>query len=97
MFALPVGGRLRLVTQTTRMLINSSYQIQDYQIIGAPDWMRTEKQTVRLIASRMLDQLDFALDLKPETAAAGLRDAYFRASFFQSPPQQDETAFPGCP
>ncbi len=43
LFALPVGGRLRLVNQTARMLINSSYGIQDYQIIGGPDWLRTER------------------------------------------------------
>ncbi|HEY7191960.1 MAG TPA: TIGR03435 family protein, partial [Vicinamibacterales bacterium] len=49
MFALPVGGRLRLVNQTTRMLINSSYQIQDYQIVGGPDWLRTERYDVDAI------------------------------------------------
>jgi bla regulator protein blaR1 len=49
MFALPVGGRLRLVNQTTRMLINSSYRIQDYQIIGGPDWLRTERYDVDAI------------------------------------------------
>ena len=43
LFALPVGGRLRLVNQTARMLINSSYGIQDYQIIGDPNWLRTER------------------------------------------------------
>lgn len=49
LFALPVGGRLRLVNQTARMLINSSYGIQDYQIIGGPDWLRTERFDIEAI------------------------------------------------
>ena len=43
LFAVPVGGRLRLVNQTARMLINSSYGMQDYQIVGGPDWLRTDR------------------------------------------------------
>ncbi|MGE3403034.1 MAG: M56 family metallopeptidase [Vicinamibacterales bacterium] len=38
----PVGGRLRLRNQSVRGLISSSYGVQPYQIIGGPDWLRTD-------------------------------------------------------
>jgi uncharacterized protein (TIGR03435 family) len=38
----PVGGRLTLRNQTVRGLISSSYGVQDYQIIGGPNWLRTD-------------------------------------------------------
>jgi len=45
----PVGGRLRLINQTVRMLVSSSYGIQDYQIVGGPDWLKTERFDVEAI------------------------------------------------
>jgi hypothetical protein len=33
------------------MLINSSYGIQDYQIVGEPDWLRTER-LIRALRAR---------------------------------------------
>jgi len=42
LFPLPAGGRVRLTNQTLRTLINSAYRIQDYQIIGGPEWARTQ-------------------------------------------------------
>ena len=38
----PVGGRLVLRNQTVRGLISSSYGVQDYLIIGGPNWLRTD-------------------------------------------------------
>jgi uncharacterized protein (TIGR03435 family) len=49
LFSLPVGGRLRLVNQTPRMLVSSSYGIQDYQLIGGPEWLRTDRFDVEAI------------------------------------------------
>lgn len=37
----PVGGRLALRRQSVRGLISSSYGMQDYQIIGGPEWLRS--------------------------------------------------------
>lgn len=38
----PVGGRLALRKQSVRGLISSSYGMQDYQIIGGPEWLRSD-------------------------------------------------------
>src|ERR1044072_2680674 len=46
----PVGGRLRLVNQSVRGLISSSYRMQDYQIIGGPAWLRTDGFDIDAIA-----------------------------------------------
>ena len=37
------GGRVNLINQTVRALIYSSYQMQDYQIIGGPDWLNVDR------------------------------------------------------
>ena len=49
LFNVPVGGRLRLVNQTVQMLVSSSYGVQNYQIIGGPDWLKTERFDVEAI------------------------------------------------
>lgn len=45
-FDTPSPGRVRLINQTVRQLIGSSYQLQDYQIVGAPDWLQDERYDV---------------------------------------------------
>ena len=42
-------GALDITPQTARMLINSSYQIQEYQIIRGPDWLRMDRYDVDAI------------------------------------------------
>jgi uncharacterized protein (TIGR03435 family) len=40
------GGRLNLDNVPLRFLIANAYDVKDYQIIGAPDWTRTERYDV---------------------------------------------------
>lgn len=35
-------GRVWMTNQTVRQMITSSYQIQDYQLLGGPDWLASE-------------------------------------------------------
>jgi uncharacterized protein (TIGR03435 family) len=50
MFSAPAPGRARLLNQTVRQLLFSAYQMQDYQVIGGPDWLRTERFDVEATA-----------------------------------------------
>lgn len=34
------GGRFNTFNTTVRVLITFAYQIQDYQLVGAPDWIK---------------------------------------------------------
>jgi uncharacterized protein (TIGR03435 family) len=49
-FNAPSPGRLSLINQTARQIISSSYQIQDYQIIGGPEWLRTDRFDIEATA-----------------------------------------------
>jgi uncharacterized protein (TIGR03435 family) len=37
------GGRLTVSNNTLRNIIRNAYTVQDYQIVGGPDWMNTER------------------------------------------------------
>src|SRR5262245_21289190 len=39
MVQMPPTGRLNIVNATLRTLLRSAYRLQDYQIIGGPDWL----------------------------------------------------------
>jgi len=43
MIQLPPTGRATIVNATFRMLLRSSYRLQDYQIIGGPDWLNRDR------------------------------------------------------
>jgi uncharacterized protein (TIGR03435 family) len=49
-FSAPSRGRLSLVNQTVRQIIGSSHQLQDYQIIGGPEWIRTDSFDIEATA-----------------------------------------------
>ena len=42
--------RLSLINQTVRQIIGSSHQLQDYQIIGGPEWLRTDRFDIEATA-----------------------------------------------
>ena len=37
------GGRLNLVNVPLRLLIRNAYRLQDFQIVGGPDWLNTAR------------------------------------------------------
>jgi uncharacterized protein (TIGR03435 family) len=43
MMAFQPGGRFTATGVTLQMLMRNAYRLQDYQLIGAPDWMRSER------------------------------------------------------
>lgn len=49
-FSAPAPGRVRLINQTVRQLISSAYQVQDYQIVGGPEWLRRERYDIEATA-----------------------------------------------
>ena len=49
-FNSPGPGRLSLINQTVRQIIGSSHQLQDYQIIGGPEWLRTDRFDIEATA-----------------------------------------------
>jgi len=49
-FNAPSPGRLSLINQTVRQIIGSSHQLQDYQIIGGPEWLRTDRFDIEATA-----------------------------------------------
>src|SRR5262245_32546206 len=50
MFSAPAPGRARLLNQTVRSLLFSAYQVQDYQVIGGPEWLSTDRFDVEATA-----------------------------------------------
>jgi uncharacterized protein (TIGR03435 family) len=40
------GGRLNLVNVPLRLMIRNAYRVQDFQIVGGPDWMGTARYDV---------------------------------------------------
>jgi len=40
------GGRFNTFNTTVRVLITFAYQIQDYQLVGAPDWIRSSRYDI---------------------------------------------------
>jgi uncharacterized protein (TIGR03435 family) len=49
-FNSPGPGRVSLINQTVRQIIGNSHQIQDYQIIGGPEWLRTDRFDIEATA-----------------------------------------------
>src|SRR5262245_49789466 len=43
MIQMPPNGRVNIVNATARMLLRSAYRLQDYQIIGGPDWLNGDR------------------------------------------------------
>jgi uncharacterized protein (TIGR03435 family) len=43
MIGMQPGGRFTTTNVPLRMLIRSAYQLQDFQIVGAPDWINSER------------------------------------------------------
>src|SRR5262245_18621986 len=39
----PPNGRINIVNATFRMMVQASYRLQDYQIIGGPNWVNTDR------------------------------------------------------
>src|SRR4029450_8714123 len=37
------GGRLNLVNVPLRLMIRNAYRVQDFQIVGGPDWLSTAR------------------------------------------------------
>jgi uncharacterized protein (TIGR03435 family) len=47
MVQMPPTGRVNIVNATLRTLLRSAYRLQDYQIIGGPDWMNADRFDVQ--------------------------------------------------
>jgi uncharacterized protein (TIGR03435 family) len=45
-FGFEVGGRLAVVNNAVQNLIRAAYGVQTYQIVGAPDWVTSERYDV---------------------------------------------------
>jgi uncharacterized protein (TIGR03435 family) len=43
MIQMPPTGRVNIVNATVRMLLRSAYRLQDYQVIGGPDWLNADR------------------------------------------------------
>jgi uncharacterized protein (TIGR03435 family) len=43
MIQMPPTGRVNILNASVRMMLRSSYRLQDYQIIGGPDWMNSDR------------------------------------------------------
>ena len=44
---MPPTGRINFVNANVRTLLRSAYRIQDYQIVGAPDWAYNDRFDVQ--------------------------------------------------
>jgi len=40
---IPLTGRVNILNATVRALLRASYRLQDYQIIGGPDWLNADR------------------------------------------------------
>jgi uncharacterized protein (TIGR03435 family) len=54
------GGRLTMINVPLRMVIRTAYQVQDYQLVDAPDWIAAERFDINAKAAQ---------DIPPPTAA----------------------------
>jgi len=52
MFAVQPGGRFSATNVSLRMLIRNAYQLQDFQIVGGPDWVSSDHFDVVAKAER---------------------------------------------
>ena len=59
MFMPPVGGRFTATNVPLRLLIRLAYGVQDFQVVGGPDWQTTKK---------------FDIDARAENTAASMTD-----------------------
>ena len=50
------GGRVRMTGATVKFLIQQAYGVRDFQIVGGPDWMKSDR---------------YDITAKPESAASG--------------------------
>src|SRR5687768_13114234 len=50
-FGYEPGGRLMVVNNSVRTLIRSAYSLQNYQILGGPQWMNSDRYDVSARAS----------------------------------------------
>src|SRR5262245_20530219 len=43
MIQMPPTGRVTIVNATFRMMLRSAHRLQDYQIVGGPDWLNRDR------------------------------------------------------
>ncbi|HEV8394009.1 MAG TPA: M56 family metallopeptidase [Vicinamibacterales bacterium] len=62
-FGYEPGGRLLVVNNAVRSLIRSAYGLQNYQILGGPDWMSSDRYDVsaRAVETASREQLGLML------------------------------------
>src|SRR5213593_3902315 len=46
MIGVQPGGRFTATNVPLRMLIRNAYQLQDFQLVGGPDWMSTDRYDI---------------------------------------------------
>src|SRR5437867_3952182 len=46
MIGMQPGGRFTATNVPLRMLIRNAYQLQDFQLVGGPDWMSTDRYDI---------------------------------------------------
>jgi uncharacterized protein (TIGR03435 family) len=51
MIQMPPNGRVSIVNATVRMVLRSAYRLQDYQIIGGPDWLNRDRYDIQATPS----------------------------------------------
>jgi len=47
----PVNGRLRMTATTASLLVQHAYNVKDFQLLGAPGWIHTERFDIDAIAA----------------------------------------------
>ena len=47
----PPNGRVNIVNVTFKMVMQASYRLQDYQIIGGPNWVNTDRFDIQATPS----------------------------------------------
>src|SRR5262245_7416603 len=55
MFRNTGGGRLNIVGATAKMLIQTAYQVRDFQLSGGPGWINSERFDIEAKAEAVTD------------------------------------------
>src|SRR4051812_41919749 len=57
-FQMPSGGQFVIVNAPLREIVRVAYEIQDFQLVGAPEWTRTARFDINARASRDITLVD---------------------------------------
>lgn len=76
-FAVRPGGRLTVFNNAMTNVINNAYGIADYQLIGVPDWVKTETYDIEARGKEIASDKDLMLMLQTLLADRFAMKAHF--------------------